>query len=181
MRLENDIRNLVNFHGSSHKSENLHFNGRLLSKGEMCTEKLCVITPKNDGKFEEELTCTLKNDMRNLTNFETLEGHKICTLVGSFWPKYIMFEPKMELCHELKADAIFKEKLTGGLKNDIRNLINFHASSRKSENLHFDGLVLSKAYKVLDEKVRKSYVSWHWRVIQRKANSWEICIFCGVQ
>ena len=34
----------------------------------------------------------------------------------------------------LKDDAIFKEKLTGGLKNDIRNLINFHASSRKSEN-----------------------------------------------
>ena len=59
----------------------------------------------------------------------------------------------------LKGDAIFKEKLTGGLKNDIRNLINFHASSRKSENLHFDGLVLSKAYKVLDEKVQKSYVS----------------------
>ena len=34
----------------------------------------------------------------------------------------------------LKGDAIFKEKLTGGLKNDIRNLINFHASSRKSEH-----------------------------------------------
>ena len=59
----------------------------------------------------------------------------------------------------LKGDAIFKEKLTGGLKNDIRNLINFHTSSRKSENLHFDGLVLSKAYKVLDEKVQKSYIS----------------------
>ena len=61
----------------------------------------------------------------------------------------------------LKGDAIFKEKVTGGLKNDIGNLIDFHASSRKSENLHFDGLVLSKAYKVLDEKVQKSYVSWH--------------------
>ena len=59
----------------------------------------------------------------------------------------------------LKGDAIFKEKLTGGLKNDIRNLVNFHASSRKSENLHFDGLVLSKAYKVLVEKVQKSYAS----------------------
>ena len=59
----------------------------------------------------------------------------------------------------LKGDAIFKEKVTGGLKNDIRNLINFHASSCKSENLHFDGLFLSKAYKVLDEKVQKSYVS----------------------
>ena len=54
---------------------------------------------------------------------------------------------------KLKGDAIFKEKLTDGLKNDRRNLINFHASSRKSENLHFDGLVLPKPYKVLDGKV----------------------------
>ena len=60
----------------------------------------------------------------------------------------------------LKSDAIFKGKLTGGLKNDIMNLISFHASSRQSGNLHFDGLVLSKAYKVLDGKVQKSrYVS----------------------
>ena len=27
-----------------------------------------------------------------------------------------------------------KEKLTGSLKNGIRNLVNFHASSRNSEN-----------------------------------------------
>ena len=47
-------------------------------------------------------------------------------------------------------------KWTGGLKNYIRNLINFHASSRKSEILHFDDLVLSKAYKVLDEKVKST-------------------------
>ena len=59
----------------------------------------------------------------------------------------------------LKGDTMFKEKLTGGLKNDIRNLVNFHASSRKSENFHFDGFVLSKAYKVLDEKVQMSYLS----------------------
>ena len=58
-----------------------------------------------------------------------------------------------------KGDAIFKEKLTGDLKNDIRNLINFHGSSRKSENLHFDWLLLSKGYKFLDEKVRECYVS----------------------
>ena len=78
----------------------------------------------------------------------------------------------------LKGDAISKEKLIGGLKNDIKNLINFHASSPKSENLQFDGLVLTKAYKFLDEKVQNSYVSWHWRVIERKDFSWEICIFC---
>ena len=53
----------------------------------------------------------------------------------------------------LNGNVIFKEKLIVGLKNDKRNLVNFFASSRKSKNLHFDGLVLSKAYKVLDEKV----------------------------
>ena len=67
------------------------------------------------------------------------------------------------------------------LKTDIRNLVNFYVASRKSENLHFDGLILSKKYNVLDEKVRKSSVSWHWRITQRKANSWEICIFCVMQ
>ena len=61
----------------------------------------------------------------------------------------------------LKGDAKFKGKLTRGLKNDIRNFVNFHASSRKSENLHFDGLILAKTYKVLDEKVQKSYDSRH--------------------
>ena len=59
----------------------------------------------------------------------------------------------------LKGDAIFKEKLTGLLRNDIRNLVNFHASSCKPENKHFDGFVLSKVYKFLDENVQKSYVS----------------------
>ena len=59
----------------------------------------------------------------------------------------------------LKGDAKFKGKLTRGLKNDIGNLVNFHASSQKFENLHFDRLLLSRAYKVLDEKVQKSYVS----------------------
>ena len=33
------------------------------------TVELCVMTMKNDAKFEEELTCKLKNDMRNLANF----------------------------------------------------------------------------------------------------------------
>ena len=35
----------------------------------------------------------------------------------------------------LNGDAIFKEKLTVRLTNEIRRLVNFHASSCKSENL----------------------------------------------
>ena len=53
----------------------------------------------------------------------------------------------------LKGDGKFKGKLTRGLKKDIKNLVNFHSSSQKSKNLHFNELILSKAYKVLDEKV----------------------------
>ena len=72
----------------------------------------------------------------------------------------------------LKGDAKFKEKLTCGLKNDIRNLINFHTSSWKSENLHFDVLLLSIAYKVSAKKVQKNYLSWHWKKIQTLKKSW---------
>ena len=31
---------------------------------------VCVTAMKNDTKFEEELTCQFKIDMRNLTNFD---------------------------------------------------------------------------------------------------------------
>ena len=59
------------------------------------TEKLCAITPKNDANFEDELTCALKNDMRNLATFDsTLKSLKICTLMGSFWAKYTIFKLK---------------------------------------------------------------------------------------
>ena len=52
----------------------------------------------------------------------------------------------------LKIDANFEGKMTC-------DLVNFYASCHKSENLHFDSLIFSKAYKVLDEKLQKSYVS----------------------
>ena len=32
--------------------------------------ELCVTSMKNDVKFEEELTCQFKINMRNLTNFD---------------------------------------------------------------------------------------------------------------
>ena len=50
------------------------------------------------------LYCTLKNDIRNLANFDqTLESLKTCTLVGSFSPKHIMLELKNYrgvMCHD---------------------------------------------------------------------------------
>ena len=48
----------------------------------------------------------------------------------------------------LKQDPNFKEKLTFYLKNDMKNLVKFKLSSRKSENVHFDGLLLLKVCNV---------------------------------
>ena len=42
----------------------------------------------------------------------------------------------------------------------------FYASSGKSENLHFDVLLLSIAYKCSAKKVHKNYLSWPWKLIQ---------------
>ena len=50
---------------------------------------------------------------------------------------------------KLKSDAKFEEKLTLGSKNDMRNLMNFNASSGKSGNLHFVVLLLPIAHEVL--------------------------------
>ena len=33
-------------------------------------EEICVMTMNNDTKFEQELTCQFKIDMRHLTNFD---------------------------------------------------------------------------------------------------------------
>ena len=34
------------------------------------TAEFCVMTMKDDTKYEEELTCQFQMDMRNLTNFD---------------------------------------------------------------------------------------------------------------
>ena len=44
----------------------------------------------------------------------------------------------------LKSDVWLEEKLTCGLENDLRNLANFYQSTRKSQNLYFAGILLSK-------------------------------------
>ena len=50
----------------------------------------------------------------------------------------------------LKDDANFEEILTLGSKNDMTNLVNFNASSGKSENLNFDVLLFSNFYIIFE-------------------------------
>ena len=44
----------------------------------------------------------------------------------------------------LKSDAKFEEKLTCGVKNDMRNLEHFYQSTRRSQNRDVDGIFLSE-------------------------------------
>ena len=59
----------------------------------------------------------------------------------------------------LKNDKKFEEELTCRFKIDIRNLANFDLSTRKSQNLHFSGLLLIKVYNFRAKKVQRSYLS----------------------
>ena len=48
----------------------------------------------------------------------------------------------------LKSDAKFEETLTCSLKNDMRNLENFHQSTQKCQNWDFNRVLLSKVENV---------------------------------
>ena len=48
----------------------------------------------------------------------------------------------------LECDAKFEGKLTYGLENDMRNLANFHQSTRNSQNWDFHEILLYKVENV---------------------------------
>ena len=79
LSFKNDMTNLVNFNVSSGKSENLHFDVLLLSIANIKfqlknAEELSLMTLESHPNFEEKLTFCLKNDIRNLMNFNSSSG-----------------------------------------------------------------------------------------------------------
>ena len=99
------------------------------------------MTLKRDAKFKGKLTRGLKNDIRNLVNFDASSRKSdICILMGSFCPKHIKFWMK-KYGRVVSLDTL-------GSKNDMSNFVNFNASSGKSENLHIDVLLSSRVYYV---------------------------------
>ena len=105
------------------------------------TEELCVMTMKKNTKFEKELTCHFKTDMRNLRILTpALENLKKLVFNWLLWPKYIMFQLRKvqrsyvwwhwRLMQNLKKKWLALSKMTGGIwqafKNDLKNLANIH-------------------------------------------------------
>ena len=97
--------------------------------------------------LKKKLTLDSKNDMRNLVSFNVSSGKSenfdfYVLLLSIAYKVSAKKVPKNGSLMTLKRHPNFEKKLTFCLKNDIRNLVNFNPSSRKSENLHFDGLLL---------------------------------------
>ena len=57
----------------------------------------------------------------------------------------------------MKSDAKFKEKLTCGMKHDMRNLVNFHPTTLKSKNFTWMGYFCPK-YMRLDLKIYRGVI-----------------------
>ena len=102
------------------------------------------MTLKSDAKFEEKLTLRSKNDVRNLMNFNASSVKSESLLFDVLLSKaYKVSAKKVQnelFLMTLKSDPNSEVKLTFCLKNDMRNLVNFNASNRKSENLQCENI-----------------------------------------
>ena len=88
-------------------------------------EELYVMSMKNDGKFGEGIELSFQIWHEKFDEFwpEYSKVSKICVLMGSFWPKYIMPELKSteELClSAIMIDAKFYGNLIWTFKNGMR-------------------------------------------------------------
>ena len=66
----------------------------------------------------------------------------------------------------MKKVAKLEEELTCQFKIGMRNLTILIRALENLKNLHFNGLPLAKVYDVSVKKVRRSYVWWHWILMQ---------------
>ena len=79
------------------------------------------------------------------------------------WRSY--FSWYQQVAQNLKKNFFFVSKMTSIWWILIRAL-------KSLKNLHFDWSILCKVCSVWLKKVQRSYISWHWRVIQNLKEKW---------
>ena len=132
------------------------------------------MTLKCDEKFEEKLPLGSRNNMRNLVNFNGSGGK------SEDFPFDVLFLSKVFYVLVKKKCVITLRVIT--LKTikwckiwrgtDLcfekwhEEFGEFWSNSRKSQHLHINGLLMTKVYNVWAKQLKRSYVSWHWRMMQ---------------
>ena len=108
---------------------------------------------KSDVKFEEKLTCGLKNDIRNLAIFSP--EHLKVSKVGLCWDPFVQnrksvtFKFTEELCvMTMKINAKLEGELTCRFKIEMKNFTSFDPSTQKYKNVVFSRAPLTKVYNV---------------------------------
>ena len=140
---KNDMRNWVNFHYSTQKSEKLYIDGLFLSKGYNVSARKFQMGYESwhwtvyIAKFIGKLTCGLKNGISNLESL-----HFDVLLFSIAYKVSAKKKYRRTISHYTEKRCKLWRKTDFYLKNDITNLVNFNPSCRKSENFHFDGLLL---------------------------------------
>ena len=95
---------------------------------------------------------------------------KILHFDGLLWSKpWTVSAKKVQKSYlSWQNDAKFKEKLTCSFKYGIRNLLNFHPTTKNENFTSMSSFVQS--IKVWHKKLERNYISWHWTVIQNWIN-----------
>ena len=75
----------------------------------------------------------------------------------------------------MKNDTKIEEELTCRFKIDMRIFTNIDPSTRKSQKFKcFNWLLVTKVHNIWATKVHRSYLSWHWRVVQNLKKKWHL-------
>ena len=100
---------------------------------------------------------------------------KFCTLMGSFYPNHIKFQPKKYrrvISHDTEEWCKVYRKTDLWFQIWHEEFGEFSLNHSKVWKFLVDGLILSKVYKVLVTKMQRSYLSWHWTVMQNLNKPW---------
>ena len=104
--------------------------------------------------------------------------HLKVSKLGLWWDPFAQSRKCMslkfteELCDmTMKSSAKFKEELTCHFKIDMRNLTILSRAFENLKNLLFNWLLWPK-YMCQLKKVQRSYVWWHWRLMQTLKENW---------
>ena len=116
---------------------------------------------------------------KNWEIWQILPEHMKVSKLGLWWDSFVQSREGMTLkfAEELfvmarKNNAKFEEELTCHFKTDVRKLTNFDLSTRKSKTLLFYWLLWPKYIMFELRKVQRSYVWWHWRLMQNLKEKW---------
>ena len=135
------------------------------------------MTLESGSNFEEKLTCGLENNMWNLANvhqstwksqnwdFDGILSSKVENVWASnVQGSYVSWWWRMML--KLKSNWPVSSKLTWGIWQILTRAL------ENLKNFHFNRLFLINVCNVWAKEVQRSYIWWHWRLMQNLKENW---------